>query len=373
MTRVTVLVPRKKSILAYAQPPTGWSHLTSPEDKIKARHQEIWYRKIFAPKTLQPMAAASERFRVAIIGGGIGGLFAALAIHHNCKDLPVDIDVYEQASEFKEVGAGVGLAINSARMVHNIGLGDKLNAISGFRSGVWIDFRRFDNGESIISIPADDTKAVRQASCARTDLLELFRHAIEERKAAKLHTKKKFSRVEDNGDRHVTVYFADSTSVPANAVLACDGIHSSVRSQFVDDRPVYSGQIAYRATIPTAELEGWWPFGTYSIMWCGKHKHFLTYPISCNRTLNVVAFANASGKDAEMVAESWTSTCDRAEVEADYRLFEPTVQRLISLMPNQPSKWRINDREPLDRWSYMGGKVILLGDAAHASEYPCFQ
>ena len=314
------------------------------------------------------MANQAERFRVAIIGGGIGGLFAALAIHCNCKDLPVDVDVYEQASEFKETGAGVGLAVNSARMVHNIGLGDKLNAIAGFRSGIWIDFRRFDTGDSIIAIPADDTKSIRQAPCARSDILDIFRNAIEERKAARLHTGKKFSRVEDNGDS-VKIYFADGTETVANVVVGCDGIHSSVRNQFVDDKPIYSGQIAYRATIPISEIEGWWRLKTYSIMWCGKYKHFLTFPISCNRTLNVVAFANASGKDAEKVAESWVSTCDRKEVEEDYALFEPTVQKLINLMPAQPSKWRINDREPLDKWSYMGGKVFLLGDAAHASKH----
>ena len=313
------------------------------------------------------MAASGERFRVAIIGGGIGGLFAALAIHHNCKDLPIEVHVYEQASEFKEIGAGVGLAVNSARMVHNVGLGDKLNSIAGYRSGFWIDFRRFDNGESIIAIPTDDTKKIRQAPCARSDLLDLFRHAIEERKAATLHTSKKFSSVEDNGD-HVTIRFADSTSVTANVIVGCDGIHSNVRNQFIDDKPVYSGQIAYRATIPMTQIEDWWPYKTYSMMWCGKHKHFLTFPISCNRTLNIVAFANASGKDAEKVAESWVSTCDRKDVEEDYARFEPNVQKLISLMPEQPSKWRINDREPLDKWSYMGGKVVLLGDAAHASK-----
>ena len=315
------------------------------------------------------MATLQDRFQIAIIDGGIGGLFAALAIHHNCKDLPVDIDVYEQASEFKEIGAGVGLAVNSARMVHNIGLGDQLNSIAGYREGIWIDFRRFDDGGSIIAIPTADNKTVRQAPCARYELLDMFRNAIEERKAARLHTKKRFSRVEDHGD-HATVHFADSTSTTATVVVGCDGRHSKFRNQFVDDKPIYSGQIAYRATIPISQIRDWWPLKTYSVMWCGKNKHFLTFPISCNRTLNVVAFADASGKDAEKVAESWVSTCNRREVEIDYDRFEPTVQKLIELMPQRPSKWRINDREPLYQWSYLSGKVILLGGAAHASKPP---
>lgn len=135
-------------------------------------------------------------FRVAIVGGGIGGLFATLCIHHHCKDYPIEIDVYEQASEFKEIGAGVGMGINAARLIHKIGIGEQLNNVAGKRDGVWITFRRFDNGEDIVTIPVDDTKTIRQAPVARSDLLDLYRHTIEERKAATLHTKKQCKRVE---------------------------------------------------------------------------------------------------------------------------------------------------------------------------------
>ena len=313
------------------------------------------------------MSSAPQPLRVAVIGGGIGGLFAALCIHHHCKDQPIKIDIYEQAAEFKEIGAGVGLAYNSAKLIHYVGLGDQLNSIAGFRCGVWIAFRRYDNGGEILTMPVDDTKTVRQAPVARSELLDLFRHAIEDRNAAGLHTNKKCLRVEDNGDT-VTMHFGDSTTATADLVVACDGIHSHVRNQFIDDKPKYSGQIAYRAVVPTSEIEKDWPLSTYSAMWCAKNKHFLTFPISSNKSLNIVAFANAKGKDAEQTAESWTSVCDRKEVEDDYAAFEPTVQRLISRMPEKPGKWRINDREPLDRWHYFNGKVILLGDAAHASK-----
>lgn len=93
------------------------------------------------------MIPSKDPFRVAVIGGGIGGLFAALFIHHHCKDRSVVINLYEQASEFKEIGAGIGLGVNAARLFHKIGIGEQLNSIAGDRNGIWFSFRRFDNGE----------------------------------------------------------------------------------------------------------------------------------------------------------------------------------------------------------------------------------
>lgn len=137
-------------------------------------------------------------FRVAIVGGGIGGLFCALAIHHHCAvaGAALKIDVYEQAAQYKEIGAGVGVGINAARLIHKLGLGEKLNAIAGHRTGVWITFRRFDDSAEIVTLPVNDNQTVRQAPCARTDLLDLLREAVEDRGAATLHTKKTCRRVE---------------------------------------------------------------------------------------------------------------------------------------------------------------------------------
>lgn len=137
-------------------------------------------------------------FRIAVVGGGIGGLFCTLAIHHHCSEsgVPIHIDVYEQASQYKEIGAGVGVGINAARLVHKLGLGDKLNAVAGHRTGIWITFRRYDNSDDIFTVPVNDSDTIRQAPCARSDLLDLLRVAVEERKAAALHTKKACNRVE---------------------------------------------------------------------------------------------------------------------------------------------------------------------------------
>lgn len=311
-------------------------------------------------------ASKTTPSRVAIVGGGIGGLFCALCIHHSCSEagVPVHVDVYEQAAAYKEIGAGVGVGINAARLWHKLGIGERLNAIAGHRTGVWITFRRFDTGEEIVTVPVNDNQTIRQAPCARSELLDLLKDIIEERQAATLHTKKRCSRVEDLGDS-VRLHFADSTSAEADVVVACDGIHSAVRNQFAADKPVISGQIAYRGVIPIASLTPW-PFESYSVAWLAKHRHLLVFPISRNKQLNIVAFVTKEKNEVADVKESWTSICDKKDVEDDFAGFDKVAQEVIRLLPEQPSKWKINDREPLDQWHFLNGKVVLVGDAAHA-------
>lgn len=130
-------------------------------------------------------------FHIAVVGGGIGGLCAALSIHHHCpKDGSVIIDVYEQAPVYKEIGAGLGIGVNAAKLLHRIGVGKDLNNISGHRNGIWISFRRYDNGNEIVTVPVDDQKEIRQSPVHRAEFLELLFRYVKERNAATLHNNK---------------------------------------------------------------------------------------------------------------------------------------------------------------------------------------
>lgn len=162
------------------------------------------------------------------------------------------------------------------------------------------------------------------------------------------------------------LHFTDGTVREADLVIACDGIHSAVRRQFVQDDPLFSGWIAYRGIVPLPSLDPW-PFPEWPNLWVAKHKHFLIFPISSNKELNIVAFVAKSEDQIGDLKESWTSTCDKQELEDDFAEFDGEVQKIIKLMPQESSKWRINDRPALGQWHYMDGKVILLGDAAHAT------
>ena len=185
-------------------------------------------------------------FRIAIIGGGIGGLCVALSIHHHCKNnssISLQIDVYEQAAQYSEIGAGVAIGINAAKLLHHLGLGDRLNAIAGLTHGVWLSYRRFDNASEIVTIPSMDSQRIRQLMVHRADLLDVLCDAVKERNAANLHTSKQCAGISQDRTE-ATVNFRDGTSCAADLVVACDGIHSVVRSTVAVDRPRYSGRIA---------------------------------------------------------------------------------------------------------------------------------
>lgn len=141
---------------------------------------------------------SNEPFNIAIIGGGIGGLFAALSIHHHCKEDNTTIQVYEQASQYSEIGAGVGIGVNAAKLLNRIGVGDAANNIAGDRKGVWFSFRRYDNGAEIVTVPSpsNDQQKIRQLPVHRAEFLEVLLDAVKERKAATLHTKKICRKVE---------------------------------------------------------------------------------------------------------------------------------------------------------------------------------
>ncbi|KAH8896668.1 FAD/NAD(P)-binding domain-containing protein [Thozetella sp. PMI_491] len=304
-----------------------------------------------------------RRLRVAIIGGGIGGLSATLFLHHACGTA-ITINVYEQAKEFTEIGNGVGLGPNAMKLMHKIGVGAACAAISGRKSDIWFTFCRYDNGEkiTIVRVPVlVDGKIVAMARSAFLDILLGF---IRERNAAQLHTKKKCTGLTDLGDA-VRIAFADGTTAEADLVIGCDGIRSTVRSQYIQDDAIYSGKIAYRGVVPIEKLPTSWPGETYTVIWVARDKHFLVFPINEDRSLNIVGFVTKDESKIADLAESWSSTCDRRELEDDFADCEPTVHAIIALMPERPSKWRINDRKPASQWSFLGGKVVLLGDAAH--------
>ncbi|KAK0672519.1 hypothetical protein QBC41DRAFT_362395 [Cercophora samala] len=313
------------------------------------------------------LKTSKRPFEIAIIGGGIAGLTTALFLHHFCPEGSVEINIYEQAEQYREIGAGINLGVNATKLLHQIGLGDQINAIAGSKDGVFFTLRRWDNSEEITTIYSNDSGKIRQAAVSRAELLQVLLDAIKERNAATLHTKKKCQSV-TNTKSGVKITFSDNTTTTSSLLIAADGIHSPIRNQFLPNTPpLYSGKIVYRGLLPFTALPTPWPIQSHHVMWVGPNKHLLIYPISQGetQTLNFVGCITTPEESLADLKESWSATCPRAELERDFGDCDGIVQEIIKLLPEEVSKWKINDREAAEGWVFEGGRVVLVGDAGH--------
>jgi salicylate hydroxylase len=143
-------------------------------------------------------SATAATFRVAIIGGGIGGLTAALSLATYSPSLTADnIIVYEQAPAYSEIGAGVGIGIQAGRVLQKLGVWEAADAISGQRNGIHRSNRRWDNDELIVDAPAlSSDEDVKQLWVHRAELLEVLQSEITKRGCARLETDKRVVNLE---------------------------------------------------------------------------------------------------------------------------------------------------------------------------------
>jgi salicylate hydroxylase len=287
-------------------------------------------------------------FSVVVVGGGIGGLFAANAlIAHG-----VDVSVYEQAPALGEVGAGVFLTPNSVRQLKRVGLEPAVERY-GARVGTGSHYFRHD-GAPIAAVQVTDASGWNATfGMHRADLVELLAKALPD---GVVHTSHRAFGFEQT-DGKARVLFANGASAEADIVIAADGIHSELR-QYVapPSRPVFHGSVAYRGVLPLRAIPDW-PTDRW-LMWLGKSKHFLTFPVRAGELINYVGFVPA---DAEM-KESWSAPGDPDVLRAEFEGWEPRIGRLLSHVKNT-FRWALYDREPLPVWTK--GRLTLLGDAAH--------
>lgn len=152
---------------------------------------------------VQPNSSITpENFKVAIVGGGIGGLSAALSLATYNPSLNANnVTVYEQAPTYAEIGAGVAIGIQAARVLQKLGVWEAADAISGHRSNVHRSNRRWDNDELIVdAAAAGGDGQIRQMWLHRAELLEVLYKGIEERGCAKLSVNKRVVNVEVSMD-----------------------------------------------------------------------------------------------------------------------------------------------------------------------------
>ena len=298
----------------------------------------------------------SKDLPVLVVGGGIGGLAAALALAR--KGLKVR--VFEQGSEFKEIGAGIQLGPNVYRMFEVLGLTDAIEHYSVHPDNmIMMDGL---TGEQVIRLPVGGPAFRKRFGgylygvIHRADLHEVFLEACKAESNVELNVLRKALRYEEAGER-VVVHMENGERVEGCALIGADGLWSKVRNQLLGDaKPRVSGHIAYRAVLPRAEVpEDLWQNNV--VLWAGPKTHLVHYPLRRGELYNLVAVFHS-----DKYEEGWNVYGDPEELERKFASERPEVKRLLAKI-NAWKMWVLCDREPVRDWSR--GRVTLLGDAAH--------
>jgi len=292
--------------------------------------------------------------KVLIAGAGIGGLTAALALLKR----GIDVEVYEQAGELKEVGAGVQLSANGTRVLHLLGVADALRALSCEAAGK--EVRLWSTGETWKLFDLGAESIARYGfpyfTVYRPDLLTVLSEAVRREKRDAIHLGMKVTGF-TQGSRAKLQF--ENHEAEGDALIGADGVHSRIRQTlFGPDKPAFTGNIAWRGIAPMQKLPARMArlVGTN---WIGPGGHIVHYPLRGGVLMNFVGIRER----ADWQTESWSTKGSTEEVLADFRGWNEDIQALIRNLVT-PYKWALMVREPMPRWSV--GRVTLLGDACHS-------
>jgi len=292
--------------------------------------------------------------RILIVGAGIGGLTAALALLRDGHD----VAVYEQAEKLAELGAGVQISANGARVLFALGLEDAIRA-------VWCEpgakeIRLWNTGETWKLFDLGAESVARYGApyfmMHRADLHTALIDAVRALKPDAIHLGARATGFEDDG-KAVTLHLASGEHVAGDALIGADGVHSRIRNILVgDDRAEFTGCMAWRGLVPVEKLPAHMRRNV-GVNWVGPGGHVINYFLRRGEIFNFVGIVERDWR-----VESWTERGTREECASDFAGWNDDIHAIIRNIA-EPYKWALLGRMPLTRFSH--GRVTLLGDAAH--------
>lgn len=292
---------------------------------------------------------------IAIAGAGLGGLTAALALLR----AGFDVDLYERSAQLGEVGAGMHLSPNGARVLFSMGFEEPLRRLSARpRERV---IRLWNTGEGW-HIPGQDENASERYGFPymlmhRADLHGMLADAVRGEKPDAVHLSCSVTGY-DQDERGVRLRLADGSEARADALIGADGVRSVIRQQMLGpDKPRFTGAIYWRGLVPIEQVPE--RARITSAGWMGPQNFITIYPVRSGTLLNF----NGSAPRAEWNTESWTEVGTTEEIVADFAGWHDEVQQIIRNIA-VPYRWGSFVREPLPRWTE--GRVALLGDSCHS-------
>ena len=292
--------------------------------------------------------------QVLIVGGGIGGLAAALALAR----AGIAAQVIEQAAEFKEIGAGIQLGPNVFWMFEALGLVAPISALAVFPNNMIM----MDSitGEEVTRMPLGEAFSKKfkhpYALIHRADLHKVLLEACGKSDRIRLDASQKVTAVEETADG-VTVKTESGKTYRGAALIGADGLWSSIRQIVVGDgKPKPAGHITYRAVLPTSEMPEKFRWRDM-VVWAGDKVHLVHYPLRTGELFNLVAVFHS-----DRYEEGWDSYGDPAELHERFARTCAPVRTLLNKIESW-RMWVLCDRPPIKEWSR--GRITLVGDAAH--------
>jgi len=292
---------------------------------------------------------------IAIVGGGIGGLVAALALARR----GIDVDVYEQAAELSEIGAGVQISANGTRVLHSLGLKTALQTVQVLPAGR--EIRLWNSGQRWklfdLGLESVERYGFPYITIHRGDLHGVIAQALLRERPGSIHLNSRCVGLQQTPDR-VALQFESGETVNAKLVIGADGVRSVVRAElFGAPRPQFCGIVAWRSVVAMdvvpASISR-----TIGTNWVGPGGHVVHYPVRAGKLLNFAGMCER----ADWTVEGWNVRGTTEEVLNDFRGWHEDVLSLISNI-DVPYKWALALRPSMEAWSK--GRCTLLGDACH--------
>jgi salicylate hydroxylase len=297
--------------------------------------------------------------KILIAGAGLGGLSAACCL----MKAGHDVEVYEAAPQLGEIGAGIQISANAMHVMNDLGLGPDL-AKTAVRPGAYV-FRLHDTGEEISRFSlAEEHERLHKApynQLHRADLHDLLSAKARELKKDIVHLNKRAVGF-DETDSGVAMHFADGTSAKGDMLIGADGVKSAIRTKIAGDaKPTYTGDIAWRLTVPTEKLPRNLMPPVMSVF-MGPGAHVVCYYLRAGALLNFVGLVETD----EVNEESWTATFPWEKLKSDFAGWHQDLQTIIDTTDRgECYRWSLFYREPIDNWS--SKRATMLGDAVHAT------
>jgi len=297
------------------------------------------------------MSCTGKKF--IVVGGGIGGLAAAVALSQQ----GIHVTVLEQATELGEIGAGVQLGPNAFAALDALGVGEKARKRAVFTEQL-IMMDAVD-GSEVGSFPVGQAFRDRfknpYAVIHRADIHTSMLEGTQDSQLIDVETSTQVVSVTQDQEG-VTAFDQNGRVFKADALVAADGVRSVIREKMFNDPPRISGHVVYRAVVPVAEMPVDLQINA-PVVWAGPDCHLVHYPLRDGQQYNLVVTFHSRQEEAWSVTDG-----SKEEVLSYFEGICPRAKQMLHL-PKTWRRWATADRNPLEKWG--DGRVTMLGDAAH--------